>query len=353
MEIALQGHPLLPGLSGRRARAGGKSGFLSATVLLSVLVHAGSAAEFHVSKTGSDDTAGTAQKPFRTLAKAVTALHPGDTCIIHEGVYRETMTVPRSGKPDSPIRIQAASGARVVISACEPLETSWIRQENGVYAAKIDPPPAQLFFAGQMAQEACWPNGAHGDLMDRPCVKAEEGTGYEQIVCSKLPPGDFNGGYALIWRGGAWTNATVRIKDYRPGQSLAFDPPFKPQSDQYHQGDAFKPRSGNRFLLLGSLAALDAPGEWLADPDTGLTFFLPPAGKAPEDLPFEIKARDQTLVLRGCSHVEVTGIELFAGALDLTGASHCLLENVRSFYSNHFTRTAQQRASLSGQPGPW
>ncbi|NLY01747.1 MAG: right-handed parallel beta-helix repeat-containing protein [Rhodopirellula sp.] len=311
-------------------------------VLFSLLAHAATAAEYHVSSTGSDDADGTAENPFRTLFKATAALHPGDVCIVHEGVYRETMVVPRAGQPDKPIRVQAAPGARVVISATEPLKTQWTRRENGVYAARIDSPPAQLFFDGQMAREAHWPNGADGDLMDRPCVKAEEGTGYERIVCKKLPPGDFNGGYALIWRGGAWTNATVRIKDYRPGESLAFDPPFQPHSDQYHQGDAFKPRAGNRFLLLGSPAALDVPGEWLVEPGTGLTLFLPPPGKAPEDLRLETKARDHVLILRGCSHVAVDNIELFGGAFDLSGANHCLLENVRSFYSNHFARTAQQ-----------
>lgn len=311
-------------------------------VLFSILVHAGRAAEYHVSKTGADEAAGTAGAPFQTLSKAAAVLHPGDVCIIHDGVYRETMVIPRSGEPDKPIRIQAAPGACVVISAAEPLKTIWTRQEDGVCVAKIDPLPAQLFFDGQMAREAHWPNGVYGDLMDRPCVKAEEGTGYEQIVCGKLPPGDFNGGHALIWRGGAWTNVTSRIKDYRPGESLAFDPPFRPQSDQYHKGDAFKPRSGNRFLLVGSRAALDAPGEWVVDAGTGLTHFLPPRGRLPEDLAFETKARDQALILRGRSHVEVVGIELFGGVFDLAGANHCLLENVTSFYSNHFTRTAKQ-----------
>ena len=311
-------------------------------VLFTVVARVGTAAEYHVSKTGSDAAAGTAQAPFRSLSKAAEVLHAGDTCTIHEGVYRETMVVPRSGEPDKPIRIQAAAAGRVVISATEPLRASWARQKNGVYVAKIDPPPVQLFFEGQMAREAHWPNGAYGDLMDRPCVGAEKGTGYEKLVCRKLPPGDFNGGYALIWRGGAWTNVTAGIKDYRPGESLAFDPPFKPHSDQYHKGDAFKPRPGNRFLLVGSLAALDAPGEWFADPATGLTHFLPPPGKTPENLQLEVKARDQVLVLRGRSHIVVAGVQLFGGAFDLTGASHCLLENVTSFYSNHFARTARR-----------
>jgi len=313
-----------------------------ATILLFVLLNIGRANEYHVSKSGSDKAAGTAGARFRTLSEAAALLRPGDTCIIHEGVYRETMVIPHSGEPDRPIRIQAAPGARVVISATEPLKAKWNGQVGGVYVAKIDPSPSQLFFDGQMAREAHWPNGAYGDLMDRPCLKAEQGTGYEQIVCKGLPPGDFNGGYALIWRGGAWTNVTARIKDYRPGESLAFDPPFGPHGDQYHKGDAFKPRPGNRFLLVGSRAALDAPGEWFVDPDTGLTYFMPPADKTPDDLQLEIKAGDQSLVLRGRSHIEIIGIELFGGAFDLTGANHCVLEDVKSFYSNHFTRTARR-----------
>jgi len=310
--------------------------------LFLVLAQAGTAVEYHVSMAGADDASGAARAPFRTLSKAAELLQPGDSCLIHEGVYRETMVIPRSGETGKPIRIRAAADARVVISATEPLEASWTRQQNGVFTARIDPPPAQLFFDGQMAREAHWPNGAYGDLMDRPCVRAEEETGYEKIVCSDLPPGDFNGGYALIWRGGAWTNVTARIKDYRPGESLAFDPPFEAHSDKYHKGDAFKPRRGNRFLLVGSLAALDVPGEWFVDPATGLTHFLPPPGKTPDGLQLEIKVRDQALVLRGRSHIVVTGLQLFGGAFDLTGANHCLLENVTSLYSSHFTRTAKR-----------
>ena len=308
-------------------------------VLLSVSAYA---AEYHVAQSGSDQEAGTAEAPFRTLSKAVAVLRAGDVCTIHAGVYRETVTLSCSGEADKPIRIQAAPGERVIVTATEPFTTSWTGQADGGYVARITPPPMQLFFDGQMAREAHWPNGAYGDLMDRPCLKAEEGTGYEKLVCKDLPEGDFNGGYALIWRGGAWTNVTARIKDYRAGESLAFDPPFEPHSDQYHKGDAFKPKAGNRFLLVGSLAALDAPGEWFVDPGTGLTHFVPPPGKSPANFHFEAKARDTVLALRGCSHVEIAGIELFGGTFDLTDVNHCLLENVRSFYSNHFTRTARK-----------
>lgn len=41
------------------------------------------------------------------------------------------MVVPRSGEPDQPIRIQAAPGARVVISGTEPVQTNWTRHDIG------------------------------------------------------------------------------------------------------------------------------------------------------------------------------------------------------------------------------
>lgn len=306
------------------------------------LASLGRTAEIHVSAGGADDAAGTAQAPFCTIGRAVEMLQPGDTCWIHEGIYRETVTLPRSGAPDKPIRIAGVPGERVIISAREPLKADWQEKAAGIYVARIVPAPSQLFYDGQMAREAHFPDGAYGDLMDRPCLRAQGGTDYEKLVCSDLPAGDFNDGYVMIWRGGAWTNATVRIKDYRPGESLSFDPPFEPHSDKYHQGDAFKPKSGNRFLLVGALAALDNPGEWLVNPADGLTYFKPPAGKRPEDLQFEIKARDQVLVLRDCSHIIVEGIQLVGGVFDLTGSNDCLLRNIDSIYSNHFTRTAKK-----------
>ena len=299
------------------------------------------AAEIHVSLAGHDDAAGTVDAPVRTISRAAQLLLPGDTCLIHKGVYRETVKLHTSGQPDRPIRLAAASDGPVVVSATEPLDVDWAGHGENVYTANMEP-PRQLFFDGTMAREAHWPNGAPGDLLDRPCRRAEEGTGYEGIVSCNLPEGDFRGGYVLIWRGGAWTNATVRISEYTPGKSLTFKQPFTPHSDKYHRGDAFKPKAGNRFLLLGCLAALDAPGEWLADPENRRVYFRPPDGVAPDELQFEAKARDYVLDLKGRSHIIVSGLRLHGGAIDMNGASHCVLEDCESTYSNHFTRTARR-----------
>ncbi len=67
-----------------------------------LLVHTINAAEFHVATTGSDANPGTVAQPRATLQAAVNKLQPGDTLLIHGGVYRETVTFPRVATAGTP-----------------------------------------------------------------------------------------------------------------------------------------------------------------------------------------------------------------------------------------------------------
>jgi hypothetical protein len=48
---------------------------------------------FHVSPQGDDAQTGTAERPWRTLGHAVTALGPGDALLVHGGTYRERVDI--------------------------------------------------------------------------------------------------------------------------------------------------------------------------------------------------------------------------------------------------------------------
>jgi len=67
---------------------------VSAFVALSLSVRA---AVYHVGTDGLASNAGTAEAPLASIAEAVKAMSPGDTCLIHAGTYRETVVVERSG----------------------------------------------------------------------------------------------------------------------------------------------------------------------------------------------------------------------------------------------------------------
>ena len=78
---------------------------------------------YHVSKTGNDSNRGTEEFPFLTISKAASLADEGDTVIVHEGVYRESVS-PSHGARNEAGRItyMAAEGERAVIKGSEILE---------------------------------------------------------------------------------------------------------------------------------------------------------------------------------------------------------------------------------------
>jgi hypothetical protein len=67
---------------------------------------------------------------FRTIQDAAKVAEPGDTVLIHSGVYRETVVVEKSGTPDKPIRFEAAPVSNVVITGLDPL-ADWQKENDG------------------------------------------------------------------------------------------------------------------------------------------------------------------------------------------------------------------------------
>ena len=59
-----------------------------------------------------------------TISQAATRLEPGDSVLIHGGVYREAVVIDKSGEPNKPIAIQAAEGEFVIITGADRL-TDW------------------------------------------------------------------------------------------------------------------------------------------------------------------------------------------------------------------------------------
>ena len=95
-----------------------------AIVILATLSVPAPGATYYVdgqSSEASDDQPGTAEAPWKTVSRAASAqeLQPGDTVVIHSGVYREHVEVKVSGQPERPITFTAAPGARVVLKGSE------------------------------------------------------------------------------------------------------------------------------------------------------------------------------------------------------------------------------------------
>lgn len=66
----------------------------------------------------------------RTISEAATKVEPGDLVVIHDGIYRETVTVEKSGTAEKPIRFQAAPGENVIVTGADTTR-EWRKEPGG------------------------------------------------------------------------------------------------------------------------------------------------------------------------------------------------------------------------------
>ena len=106
---------------------------LLAVVLAATVTPAVCAVEYFVSvdhQDASDSNDGTSpEAPFKTLAKSVQVLGPGDQLSIAAGIYREDLETERSGTLAMPILIRALPGdeGRVIIRGSDVVK-NWTNQ---------------------------------------------------------------------------------------------------------------------------------------------------------------------------------------------------------------------------------
>ncbi|WP_204911592.1 right-handed parallel beta-helix repeat-containing protein [Microlunatus spumicola] len=99
--------------------------------------------ELHVRSDGSDETPdGSEQHPFASIDAAAQVAQPGDTVLVHAGVYREWVSPRFSGLSDHRrITYAAAPGEHVVIKGSEQV-TGWRREDGSVWTVDV---PNSLF----------------------------------------------------------------------------------------------------------------------------------------------------------------------------------------------------------------
>ena len=69
----------------------------------------------YVSTTGSDTNSGAFTSPVQSLTKAAQLAQPGDTVMVHGGVYNNLVLIGKSGTASAPITFKAVEGEKPVI----------------------------------------------------------------------------------------------------------------------------------------------------------------------------------------------------------------------------------------------
>ena len=78
--------------------------FVVPLIMFFLVCQTGAGTYYVSASRGNDANPGSEEKPFRTIQKAADVMVAGDDCLIDDGVYRETVTLKKSGTKEKPIR---------------------------------------------------------------------------------------------------------------------------------------------------------------------------------------------------------------------------------------------------------
>jgi len=102
----------------------------------------------------SDDNPGTAARPLKTVGEAMKRLRPGDEVVIGDGIYRETVLVPRLAAGRTATVIRARHPGKAVVRGSD-IVTGWMPVAGGRLAVdwKDKAGPSQVFVAGRLLKQ--------------------------------------------------------------------------------------------------------------------------------------------------------------------------------------------------------
>ena len=96
-------------------------------------------AAYYVSTSGIDIGDGSATSPWKTIQKCANSINGGDTCVIRDGAYPETISATRSGTDGKLLVIKAENARQATVHGTMALSGRYIRIEG----FKMVPPAGQ------------------------------------------------------------------------------------------------------------------------------------------------------------------------------------------------------------------
>jgi hypothetical protein len=299
-----------------------------------------SAAELWVGPDGNDRNAGTADSPFATVAAAQRraremrrlkepAVASGATILIREGVYRLDTPIrlrpEDSGTAESPTIIQAAPGARPVLSGGVVI-SGWKRPASPLprlpHAAQahvwVAPVPIvagrtlefrQLWVGDRKATRARTPNHERlprlvgwdraketATLPTAALAGVREPAGVELVVQQQWEIA------ILRIRSLTTEGERTRLTFHSPESRIEFEHPW-PQP-------ILEPEGAGAFYLVNAPEFLDAPGEWHHDRLSNLLVYWPREDEDLANLEVVAPALETLLTIEGSADRPVTHVLL-------------------------------------------
>ena len=246
----------------------------------------------------ADAADGSKALPFKTITNALNIVKGGDTVIVREGVYRESIRVP-GGEPDKPVTLRAAEGERVILSGAIPV-SGWNNYRGNIYVTVLDFRPKRLLAAwrsqpvAREPNEGWWTATAVDDLTITDAK-------HLQTLSNELV-----GEQAYIWTtaGNVFFTVPLASLDRANGRFTVV-----------RENKWMRLGAGDRYYLKNHPSLIDSPGEWAVQEEGGKfrIYFQPKTLANLKVVESPHQARS-ILSVHGAKLVRISGLEVAASA---------------------------------------
>lgn len=317
---------------------------------------------------------------YSTIQEAVNASGPGDTIVVHKGIYREEVSIDVEG-----ITIRNYENDTVIINGCLPV-LNWTEEGNGVYSATVDwnvnegGQSNQVFIDGDMIHLTRWPDEPGSDLVTNPNLAIAENAEFIGYGSSStywkpkkidITDEDFDD-IPERWQGAkVWINLSNPL-NRKDGMGISGEVvsvngnTIRVMGSEFRTGDVhWGIDKGTRFFMFdptpqaveetGGVSQLLSPGEWWKD---GNTLYVkirdgnPPASALGESNLVEVRKflfaftpGNEKKVLKD---VTIKGFHLFANSITtdadyytrttIADASNNMIDGIQAKYLTHYTK---------------
>jgi len=287
---------------------------------------------FYVSSSApgaSDSNLGTQDAPWKTIGYAVSQAIAGQTVSVQSGTYSESLTLTKSGTEGAPIVIQAAGGAKPVITGADPI-VGW----TSLGITSRNPNGANIYFA-----DIAWnPTALHENNNDLEIARTpddgywtpEIGSDQTHIVNSNLDSSSGCVGATMFYASRSpVTQSRVKVTGYNPTTTTLT------MASSVMNGLADLPTPGEDvFYLYNKLEFIDAPGQWASEDLGGgvwRVYVWPSGGGDANNYAYESPRRTNYVVsTNGRSNIVLDGFEIRDGVdsgVYINGGSGIRLKN--------------------------
>lgn len=247
---------------------------------------------FYVAPEGDDAQNGTLTHPFATIGRAMQSVRDLNlaeapagpvTVFLRAGSYelteKLTFTPADTGTAQSPVTYMSYPGERAVISGGRRLAGTWRKSPGKPYYQLTVPEAADrawvfnsLSVNGMSRQRARTPNWGRKVLRAEGRAPGENERKAFVYATGDIDPNWTNVTDADVVLLCSWTPTLHRIEEVLPDQRVV-----KFESSHGRSVDFWEKHF--RYYVINVLEALDEPGEWYLNRDTGMLYYYPMPGE--------------------------------------------------------------------------